>query len=175
MYATNNFNLKILFMKKMILYLLIATAILVLSCSKSTTLPPYTAPVVVNFTVTSLNHTLDTVSVGDTIYLNVAGTMYDTLNVYAYLTVTSSASGAPVFNYGSASSPIKLTRALGSSNASAMNPWTSSIRLIGATVTHKSKLTIIANFIYQLSLSSEGNGTATATDAGVLNKTIYVQ
>ena len=162
-------------MKKIILCSFIASGILIFGCSKSNTLPPYKPPVSVNFTITSLNHTQDTVNVGDTITLNVAGTMFDTLYVYAYLTVTSSASGAPVFTYGSASSPIKLTRVLGSSNVSGMNSWTSSIRLIGATVTHKSKLTITANFIYQLSLSSEGGGTATSTDAGILNKTVYVQ
>jgi hypothetical protein len=162
-------------MKKMILYFFTALGILIFGCSKNNTLPAYTPPVSPNFTVTSLNHTQDTVNVGDTIYLNVAGTMYDTLNVYTYLTATSSASGAPVFTYGSAASPIKLSRVLTSSNVSGMNPWTSTIRLIGATVTHNSKLTITGNFIYQLSLSSEGGGTATAADAGIANKTVYVQ
>ncbi len=38
-----------------------------------------------------------------------------------------------------------------------------------------SKLTISGNFIYQLSLSSEGGGLASATDAGVVNKTVFIQ
>ena len=73
-------------MKKIFLFLLISSGILVFSCTKDTAVPPYTPPVTKNFTVTSMNHTKDTVNVGDTIYLNVAGTMYDTLNVYTYLT-----------------------------------------------------------------------------------------
>lgn len=162
-------------MKKMILSFLIASVVLVFGCSKNNTVPAYTPPVAVNFTVTSLNHTADTVSVGDTIYLNVAGTMYDTLNVYAYLTIKSSATGSPVYTYGSSSSPIKLNRVLGSSNVSGMNLWTATIMLTGVTSVANTKLTISANFIYQLSLSTEGGGLASATDAGIANKTVYVQ
>ena len=47
-----------------------------------------------------MSHTKDTVNVGDTIYLNVDGTMYDTLNVYAYLTIKSTATGSPVYSMG---------------------------------------------------------------------------
>jgi len=154
---------------------MVASAILAISCTSNSSVPPYTAPVTANITITSLNHTKDTVNVGDTLYLNVAGTLYDTLNVYTYLTVASSASGAPVLTYGTSAAPIKLTTVLGSMNPTGMNPWTSTIRLIGATSTHKSKLTITANFISQLSLSSEGGGTTSATDAGIVNKTVYVQ
>lgn len=162
-------------MKRMILFFLIASGILIFGCTKENYLPAYTPPVASNFTITSLNHTKDSVNVGDTIYLNVSGTMYDTLGVSAYLTAASSASGAPVYTFGSASSPLKLTRVLGSSNVSGMNPWTSTIRLTGATAISKSKLTITGNFIYQLSLSSEGGGLATATDAGIANKTVYIR
>ncbi len=162
-------------MKKMMIYILIASGVLILGCSKNNTVPPYTPPAAVNFTVTSFNHTADTVHVGDTIYLNVAGTMYDTLNVYAYLTIKSTATGSPVYSLGSSSSPIKLNRVLGSSNVTGVNAWTSTIMLTGVTSISKSKLTISANFIYQLSLSSEGGGLASATDAGIANKTVYVQ
>jgi hypothetical protein len=122
-----------------------------------------------------MNHTKDTVKVGDTIYLNVSGTMYDTLNVYAYLTTKSTATGSPVYSTGSSASPIKLNRVLGSSNPSDMNPWNATIPLTGLTSVSGSKLTISGNFIYQLSLSSEGGGLATAADAGLINKTVYVQ
>jgi hypothetical protein len=162
-------------MKNIYLLSLIVSVTLVFSCTKNSVVPAYTPPVTTNFTVTSLNHTKDTVNVGDTIYLNVAGTMYDTLNVYAYLTAKSSASGSPVYSYGSSSVPIKLIRILSSSNVSGMNTWTSTILLTGVTSIPNSKLTISANFIYQLSLSSEGGGLATATDAGVGNKTVYIQ
>jgi hypothetical protein len=162
-------------MKNIYLFPLIVSVTLVFSCTKNSVVPAYTPPVSTNFTVTSLNHTKDTVNVGDTIYLNVAGTMYDTLNVYAYLTAKSSASGSPVYSYGSSSLPVKLIRILGSSNVSGMNTWTSTILLTGITSIANSKLTISANFIYQLSLSSEGGGLATAADAGVGNKTVYIQ
>jgi len=159
----------------MIIGFLTASVLLFFNCSKNNTVPAYTPPVAVNFTVTSMNHTADTVNVGDTIYLNVAGTMYDTLNVYAYVTTKSSATGSPVYSYGSSSSPVRLNCVLGSFNVSGMNPWTSTIMLTGVTSIPNTKLTISANFIYQLSLSTEGGGLASATDAGIANKTVYVQ
>ena len=162
-------------MKKNYILILIISGILFFSCTKNTFVPVYTPPVSTNFTVTSMNHTKDTVNVGDTILLDVVGTMYDTLNVYAYFTIKSTATGSPVYTYGSSSSPIKLVRVLGSSNVTDINPWTSTIKLIGFTSIPNSKLTISANFIYQLSLSSEGGGLATATDGGVVNKTVFIQ
>jgi hypothetical protein len=162
-------------MKKILLLCLILSGAIVISCTKNTVVPPYTPPVATNFTVTTMSHTKDTVNAGDTIYLNVSGTMYDTLNVYTYLTTKSSATGSPVYSTGTSSAPIKLNRILGTSNVTGMNPWTSIIMLTGLTSIHNSKLTISANFIYQLSLSSEGGGLATATDAGITNKTVYVQ
>jgi hypothetical protein len=163
-------------MKNIILFSLILSCMVgVLSCTKNTTVPAYTPPVTNNFTVTSMNHLRDTVNAGDTIYLNVSGMMYDTLFVYVYLTTKSTATGLPVYSTGSSAAPIKLNRILGSTNASALNPWTSVIPLTGVTSVSGSRLTITANFVYQLSLSSEGGGLATATDGGVLNKTVYVQ
>jgi hypothetical protein len=162
-------------MKNIFLYSLILSGILVFGCTKNSVVPPYTPPVATNFTVTSMNHTKDTVNVGDTVYLNVSGSMYDTLNVYSYVTIKSSATGSPVYSSGSSSSPVKLNRILGSSNVSGLNTWTSTIRVTGVTSIANSKLTITANFIYQLSLSSQGGGLATATDAGVANKTVFIQ
>jgi len=162
-------------MKNIFLFSLTVAFISIFGCAKDAAVPPYTPPVTNNFTVITLNHTKDTVSTGDTIYLTVAGTMYDTLNVYTYLTAKSSAPGSPVYSYGSSSSPVKLTTILGSSNVSGLNPWTSTIKLTGVTSIPDSKLTISASFIYQLSLSSEGGGLASATDQGVKNKTVYIQ
>jgi len=162
-------------MKNVIPLSLILSGLFILSCTKNNSVPVYTPPVTSNFSVSSMNHTKDTVNVGDTIYLNVAGTMFDTLFVYAYLSTKSTATGSPVYSTGSATAPIKLTRVLGSSNVSGMNPWTSVIALTGLTSVHSSKLTISANFIYQLSLSSEGGGLASASDAGLINKTVFVQ
>ncbi|HEV3222370.1 MAG TPA: hypothetical protein VGZ90_05795 [Puia sp.] len=162
-------------MKIIFLLFLVLSGTLVISCTKNSIVPAYTPPVSSNFTVTSMNHTKDTVNLGDTIYLNVVGTMYDTLNVYAYVTAKSSATGSPVYSYGSSSSPVKLTCILSSANVSDMNPWTSTIKLTGLTSIPNSKLTISANFIYQLSLSSEGGGLASATDGGIINKTVFIQ
>jgi hypothetical protein len=162
-------------MKKMLLVSLALLIGVVMSCTKNTIVPPYTPPTTSNFTVTALNHTKDTVQVGDTIYLTVAGTMYDTLNVYTYLTIKSSASGSPVYSYGSSSSPVKLYRTLGSTNVSGMNPWMATIRLTGVTSIPNTTLTITGNFVYQLSLSSEGGGLASGIDQGVKNKSIYIQ
>ena len=162
-------------MKKAFLFSLILSGVLVLSCTKNTTVPPYSPPVANNFTVVSMNHTKDTVNVGDTIYLNVTGTMYDTLYVYAYLSTKSTATGSPVYSTGSSAAPIKLNRVLATSNVADMNAWTAIIPLTGLTSVSGSKLTISGNFIYQLSLSSEGGGLATAADAGLVNKTVYVK
>ncbi|HSZ84912.1 MAG TPA: hypothetical protein VK787_02715 [Puia sp.] len=160
-------------MKKLLFISMIAMSILSLSCVKYTSLPAYTPPVATNFSVSSLKHTADTVNLGDTIYLTATGTIYDTTkNIYAYLTVSSSASGVSTYTYGSASSPIKLSRTIGA-QTNGLYAWTSTITLVGATTVNKAKLTITANFIYQLSFSSE-QGKLTATDAGVANKTVYV-
>lgn len=162
-------------MKNIFLFIPITVCAVFLGCSKGTEVPSYTPPVGNNFTVISMSHTKDTVNAGDTIYLNVSGTMYDTLNVYAYITTKSTATGSPVYSTGSSSAPIKLNRILGTNNPTDVNPWTSTIVLTGLTSVHGSKLTISANFIYQLSLSSEGGGLAAAADAGLINKTVFVQ
>ena len=162
-------------MKNLLLFSLVLSGAVILSCTKYTVVPPYTPPVSNNFTVISMNHTKDTVNVGDTIYLVTNGTMYDTLNVYSYLTTKSTATGSPVYSTGSSASPIKLNRVLSTSNASDMNAWTATIPITGVTSVSGSKLTISGNFIYQLSLSSEGGGLATAADAGLINKTVYVK
>jgi hypothetical protein len=166
-------------MKKLRLIFLVASGILIFGCVKYTNLPAYSPAFSKNFSVSTLNHTQDTVNVGDTIQLIATGGMSDSVtnqnNIYAYFTVTSSNSGAPAYNYGSASSPIKLSKTIGAQNSSGLYTWTSTIVLPGATNIANTKLTITGNFIYQLSLSSENGGTATATDAGVTNKTVYVQ
>lgn len=162
-------------MKNIFLFSLLLTCAVFLSCSKGTEVPSYKPPVGNNFTVISMNHTKDTVSTGDTIFLNVSGTMYDTLNVYAYITTKSSATGSPVYSTGSASAPIKLKTVLETNNPTGTNPWSSTIVLPGLTSVSGSKLTITANFIYQLSLSSEGGGLAAAADSGLIKKTVFVQ
>jgi hypothetical protein len=159
-------------------YLLLSAVIVTaLACNKTTTLSKYTPPFSKNFTVTSLKHTQDTVNVGDTIYLSVAGTMSDSSqNIYPYITVTTSSSafywGTAPSSFGATASPIKLTKVIGAAT-NGLYAWTSTIMLTGATlVPSKTKLTITGLFTYQLSLSSEGGGTATASDAA---KTVYVQ
>jgi len=158
-------------------YLILITIIIsVIACNKTTTLPSYTPQVVKNFSVISLNHTADTVSAGDTIYLVATGTASDSSqNIYTYLTTNAASGGVnSVYNYGSAAAPIKLLKNYGTPTGG-LYTWSDTIMLRGATlVPSGTKLTINGNFIYQLSLSSE-QGTLSATDAGLVNKTVYVQ
>ena len=161
-------------MKRYHLFLL--AFIIIAACTKTQTLPLYTPPLAKNFSVNSLNHTLDTVSVGDTIYLLAAGVASDSSKyIYTYLSVSSSAGAvSSVYNYGNPSAPIRLLKSYGS-QTNGLYSWSDTIMVPGATlVPHKTKLTIVGNFIYQLSLSSE-QGALSATDAGILNKTVYVQ
>src|ERR1017187_7439033 len=149
-------------------FLLAIIIILGIACNKTNTLPSYTPPVAKNFSVTSLNHTIDTVNVGDTIYLNASGVASDSSqNIYTYLTASSSSGGVnSVYNYGSAAAPIKLPKNYGA-QTNGLYSWAANIILPGATlVPHKTKLTIVGNFIYQLSLSSE-QGILSAPDAGL--------
>lgn len=156
------------------LFLIIITAAIV-ACNKTTTLPSYTPPVSNIFAVTSLNHTLDTVSVGDTVYLNASGLIYDTLAVYAYFSVSSSSTGSPIYSVGSSASPIKLATALATKNPTDTNRWSAVIALPKVTGIASSKLTITGNFSYQLNLSTMGYKPVTVSDAGQKTKTVYVQ
>jgi hypothetical protein len=172
-------------MKKYLLFITIVAA--VVACNKTTTLPAYTPPFSKNFSVSSLSHTADTVNVGDTIYLHVAGTIADTTkDIYPYITVVDTLAGA-TFTWGTSPSnlptagvkqssgytppaAIKLTKVIGAAT-NGLYAWTSTLTLTGVTsVPHNTKLTITGLFTYQLSLSSEGS-SASATD----KKTIYVQ
>ncbi len=169
-------------MKKLFLFSLVIFATIA-ACNKNSTVPVYTPPIAKNFSVTSLKHTSDTVNVGDTIYLNVAGTMYDSSstdrNVYPYISVATSSStynwGTPPTSLPTTKTPIKLSLVF-DSTANNLYYWTSSLMLTGATmVAHGTTLTITGLFTYQLSLSSEGGGTSSVSDAGVKTKTIYVR
>lgn len=161
---------------KIFITLVVLITAAAIGCAKHQFLPVYTPPVSKVFTVSSLKHTADTVNVGDTVWLNAAGTIYDTSKaVYVYLTSTYTANGAStVYSYGSSSSPIKIKYATGAST-NGVFAWTATIPLIGATqVPIKTKLTIAGTFQYQLSLSSELASSLSITDAGQGNKTVYV-
>jgi hypothetical protein len=162
--------------KKLSLFSLIGFMVLIVACDKGTDLPAYTPPVTVNFTADSVHHTSDSVNVGDTIYLSATGSMYDTTqNIYVYLISSYTASSvSTTYNYGSATSPVKISRTIGTQFP--INwLWSSTIALPGATnVPHKTVLTISGNYIYQLNLSSQ-QGKVALIDAGIKKKTIYVR
>ncbi|HET6255059.1 MAG TPA: hypothetical protein VFE32_13340 [Puia sp.] len=161
---------------KILITLVVLITAAAAGCAKHQFLPVVTPPVSKIFTVTSLKHTADTVNIGDTVYLNAAGTIYDTSKaVYVFMTSTYTANGAStVYNFGSASSPVKVKYTTGAANNGVFG-WTATIPLIGATeVPAKTKLTIAATFQYQLSLSSELPSSLSITDAGQTNKTVYV-
>jgi hypothetical protein len=159
------------------LFLIIAILVIgAISCTKHQFLPIVTPPVTDIFTASTLNHTKDTVNVGDTVYLNATGTIYDTTkNIYVYLVSTYTASGnSDTYSFGSASSPVKVTRVIGALN-NGVYSWTATIPMTGATnVPIKTKLTITGTFEYQESFSSELPSSLTVSDAGVKNKTVYV-
>lgn len=160
-----------------IITLVVLIAAAAIGCAKHQFLPVVTPPVAKVFTISSLNHTADTVNVGDTVWLDAAGTIYDTTKtISVYMTASYTAGGvATVYNYGSATSPIKVTNRVIGSQSNGVYDWTATIALIGATdVPVKTKLTIAATFEYQLSLSSELPSNLTISDAGQHNKTVYV-
>jgi hypothetical protein len=164
--------------KKFLLFLfvLIAGAVAI-SCNKSKALPVYSPSPTYVFTAGSLKHTKDTVNVGDTISLTATGTVYDTTKtISAFLTSTYSTGSN---TYGSAASPIKVNRIIGSAASNGLWSWTATILLPGATsVPHKTALTITSTFVYQLSLSSQLPASLTVTDAGTPGakaKTVYVK
>jgi hypothetical protein len=154
--------------------LIIAAAV---GCAKHQFLPIVTPPVSTVFTVSSLNHTADTVNVGDTIWLNAAGTIYDTTKLISvYMTSSYTVGGvSSIYDFGTSSSPVKVpNRVIGALN-NGVYSWTATIPLTGATeVPVKTKLTIAATFQYQLSFSSELPSNLTVNDAGQHNKTVYV-
>jgi hypothetical protein len=162
--------------KNILITLVVLITAAAVGCAKHQFLPIVNPPVSKIFTVSSLAHTTDTVNVGDTIWLNAAGTVYDTSKaIYAYFTDTYTANGtASVLTFGSAASPIKVKYVTGAAS-NGVFAWTATIPLVGATeVPVKTKLTIAATFEYQLSFSSELPSSLSVTDAGQKNKTIYV-
>jgi len=151
-------------MKKILSFILIALGVLAIACHKVDQLATYTPANPVIFSDSTLKHTVDSVNVGDTVYLAATGSMIDTTQkIYAYITASSSLGS--VYTWGSASSPVTLSRTIGAQNSSGLYSWTSTIALPGVTPLHKSKLTITAYFIYQLNLSSE-MGVASLSDGG---------
>lgn len=157
-------------------FLIALIIVAIVACNKTTTLPAYTPPVTKNLVLTTFAHVADTVNVGDTVYLTATGTVYDTLNLYGYFSVASTSTGSPVYAVGSSSSPIKLSTVLGSQNIAGINTFTANIALTKIANVSGTKLTITGNFIYPLSLSSQGANIATGVpDAGQTTKTIYVR
>ena len=161
-------------MKKYLFLLLIIG--IVVACNKTTTLGTYTPPVSKNLIVRSFAHVADTVNVGDTIHLTASGIAYDSLGIYGYFSIVSSATGSPVYTVGSSSSPVLLSTTYATKNAADTNQWVATIALPKLTNAANSKLTITGNFFYPLSLSTQGANLVTGVaDAGQKTKTIYIQ
>jgi hypothetical protein len=162
---------------KILITLVVLITAAAIGCAKHQFLPIVTPPVSTIFTISSLNHTADTVNVGDTIWLNAAGTIYDTTKLISvYLTSSYTAGGvSSIYDFGTSSSPVKVTnRVIGALN-NGVYSWTATIALTGATnVPVKTKLTIAATFQYQLSFSSELPSSLSINDTGQHNKTVYV-
>lgn len=161
-------------MKRIILFLGVLFMVFIIACTKSTTLPDYMATPATIFSIGTLTHMADSLNVGDTIKLAATGHINDTTqSISVYMTATST---APVFVFstGTVAAPIKISRTIGAIDATGTYTWSSTIALPNATITHKTALTVTANFIYQLSLSSQ-LGALSVADAGIKNKTVYVR
>lgn len=161
-------------MKRIILFLGVLSMFFIIACSKSTTLPDYTPTPATIFSIGTLTHTADSLNVGDTIRLTATGHINDTTqNISVYMTATAT-SPAFVLSSGTAAAPIKISRTIGAQDATGTYTWTSIIAFPNVTITHKTALTIAANFIYQLSLSTQ-LGALSVADAGIKTKTVYVR
>jgi hypothetical protein len=167
--------------KRNLLISLVAGLCVMATCNKGTFLPPYTPPVTSNFQAKTLNHTKDTVNVGDVINLTATGFMSDTMQYIAVsMTASYTAGGvAQVINYASpttvASAPVKLTRTIGA-QTNGLWAWTANVAFPTASaVPHNTQVTIVVNFFYQLNLSSEPGSGLSLTDAGKVKKTVFVQ
>ena len=165
--------------KNNLLFLFVlAAAAFAAGCDKGTVLPVQSVSNI--FSASKLNHTADTVNVGDTIYLTATGTVADTTKtISAFLTAAYTAGGvSSVYSFGSSSSPVKLNRTIGALN-NGLYGWTATIPLTGATnVPHKTAITVAATFMYQLSLSSQLPSNLTVSDSGMpggKQKTVYVR
>lgn len=163
--------------KKYFLLLSVLAVAVAISCNKSTALPVITPSPATIFTPGKLNHTKDSINVGDTVYLNAAGTVWDTTRtISVFLTANYGGPTAGTYIYGTVAAPIKVNRVIGALNSNGLYAWTATILLPGASaVTHKTTLAISATYVYQLSLSSQLPSSMSATDAGVKTKTVFVK
>lgn len=161
-------------MKQIVLCVGALCMILIISCTKYTTLPLYTPSPTNIFSIGTLAHTSDSLNVGDTIKLNATGHIYDTTKTISVYFTATSTSPVYVFTSGTYANPVKISRTIGAMDATGTYTWSSTITLPNATITHKTALTIAANFVYQLTLSSQ-LGALTVADAGVKSRMVYVR
>lgn len=164
-------------MKKLVSFL-ISASFLIIACNKEEQLPTYKSSVPVIFSVNSrMSHTIDTVNLGDTIYLTASGTIADTANTFSssfkMFTGNVSASGAFTSsgNLAGAAFISPLPRLISAPVApSALFGWVAPIAVPCPPVAHKTNILISGSFENSVSLSSQ-LGNQSASDS----KPIYVR
>lgn len=152
-------------MKKIFLFLLIATGVAIFACNKTTTLPPYT-PTIIFSASSKMTHAKDTIrSSGDTIWLTAQGNINDTSRKYGITANLKSADSVTrtlysVLNIKSITVSFDTTGMA----ASGLFHWKSVMAFPVPAVATKTKLFTTATFTYSLNLSSQ-TGNVAATDS----------
>ena len=163
---------------KTILSLFILTTILIISCTKKDTLPPYTPNTPIIFSVNNrMSHNKDTLNIGDTIILTAKGLIADTTNTFStsLRTVTGSVNALGVFASAGVlvgvSTPGPTSKVLSApSGTSSLYNWTAVYKTIVPAVGHKTNILVTGYFENSLSLSSQ-YGNQISSDS----KAIYIR
>lgn len=144
-------------MKKIFLFLLIASGVIIWACNKTTTLPAYKAPTI--FSVNSkLTHSKDTIrNSGDTVVFAAQGNISDTTGKYTIsatlrATDTTGALNPITLSFTKKVVPAYDTVGFGTSG---LYHWKTSLSLPIPALASKTGVKTTATFAYSLNLSSE--------------------
>jgi hypothetical protein len=144
-------------MKKLFLFLLIASGVVIWACNKTTTLPAYTPPTI--FSVTSkMTHSKDSIrNSGDTVVLIAQGNISDTMGKYVVSATLKSTDTTGALNpitvlFIKKIIPTYDTAGFGTSG---LYHWTANLSLPIPVVASKTGIKTTATFTYGLNLSSE--------------------
>jgi hypothetical protein len=167
-------------MKKISLFLLMVSGVVIWACNKTTTLPSYTAPT--SFSVTSkMTHSKDSIiNSGDTVIFSTQGYIADTTTVATttHPTIFTMSATLKATDTTAAANPItilflkKVSPAYDTAGISktGLFHWSAKLKLPIPPVASKTGIKTTATFGYSLNLSSQ-LGNLVATDS----KFVYVK
>lgn len=163
-------------MKKISLFLIIMSGVVIWACNKTTTLPSYTAPT--SFSVTSkMTHSKDSIiNSGDTLIFSTQGNIKDTTTgtptsytMSATLKATDTTGAANPITILFLKKVVPVYDTTGMSKTGLFH-WTAKLKLPIPPVASKTGIKTTATFAYSLNLSSQ-LGNLVATDS----KFVYVK